>query len=750
MEAEPAALTGAGNGGFQMPAISLSSSQPSRKEWRVVTEQSARNSGDEELERSKLVQADERLIYEVNRGREPADVDFCSITVNGGSDNDIIQQRLIDVTKQREQWQQMEIELRAQVITRSLQNNFDMQMKEHANANAKLQEQLHDKEQKIHELERKMEGMERELHAVRLDNQKAWAKNDIIMEQRKELQSYRIEMDNNEAERVQHIKQIHDFQEHIQEKDRLFMELQEQHRIAQESINFKDEQLRDAQAWITRALEIDALQTTTNHTLQAELRERTEHYNQLWLGCQRQFAEMERLHMHIQGLQLELADVREKSGIKVDDSHTSQTNLNNASDPEKSNGSQLEVNGNASQSAKSGGLQSEISESASGGNTSTPGNHAHVVTFPPSVLGMPPYITSGQMTALHPYLIHQQGVPYPQHVLQSHFNSVSAMPSSQNWQDQQPQPDGQHGPTQNQYPQESEQNVSRTDFHYGYGTSGNGQILCVDYLDTNISQCLGADSVAPSANGEGKVIDSIDNTNDNNQSPQSLQRISSQFCEALSLDPLEHGKDAKENPVVPLVDYGIEIKNTVSEHSNLAVNGSSFEAPANAKSLSDTTPDTASSVDLAGTVVAAGKKNNLTVKPVESYLLDERALLASIARTIGYGGRIRISTTLPNKLAKMLAPLHWHDYTKKYGKLDDFVASHPELFSIEGDYIHLREGAQSTIVATAAVAEVAAAAPSLYSSLFPAVAITPMAQPQRPKKAPPLESVGFYMNDKHK
>ena len=30
----------------------------------------------------------------------------------------------------------------------------------------------------------------------------------------------------------------------------------------------------------------------------------------------------------------------------------------------------------------------------------------------------------------------------------------------------------------------------------------------------------------------------------------------------------------------------------------------------------------------------------------------------------------------------MLAPLHWHDYKKKYGKLDDFVAGHPEASSI--------------------------------------------------------------------
>lgn len=34
---------------------------------------------------------------------------------------------------------------------------------------------------------------------------------------------------------------------------------------------------------------------------------------------------------------------------------------------------------------------------------------------------------------------------------------------------------------------------------------------------------------------------------------------------------------------------------------------------------------------------------------------------------------------LPNRLGKMLAPLHWHDYKRKYGKLDDFVASHPEV-----------------------------------------------------------------------
>lgn len=39
---------------------------------------------------------------------------------------------------------------------------------------------------------------------------------------------YRREHDHSEAERAQHIQQIHDLQEHIQEKDRQLIELREQ------------------------------------------------------------------------------------------------------------------------------------------------------------------------------------------------------------------------------------------------------------------------------------------------------------------------------------------------------------------------------------------------------------------------------------------------------------------------------------------------------------------------------------------
>lgn len=79
----------------------------------------------------------------VQQGREPLDVDFCSITIDGSLDNDRLQQRLHDVSRQREELQQMEFELRAQMIARSeimeMQNRFGSQLKEHANSATKFQ-----------------------------------------------------------------------------------------------------------------------------------------------------------------------------------------------------------------------------------------------------------------------------------------------------------------------------------------------------------------------------------------------------------------------------------------------------------------------------------------------------------------------------------------------------------------------------------------------------------------------------------
>lgn len=740
MEVAPGASAAVRNGGVgvSMPLMS-SASQPSRKEWRVVSEQSVRNPGNEEMERAKLGQSDERLIYE--HGREPLDVDFCSITIEGSLDHDILQQRLHTVAKQREELQQVEVDLRARVIARSevlaLQNSFDAQLKEHTNAIVNYQEQLREKEEKLRELERKLDEKEREVHAIRLDNEAAWAKEDLLREQSKEIQSYRRERDNSEAERAQHIKQIHDLREHFQDKERQYVELQEQHRIAQETILYKDEQLREAQAWMTRAQEMDALQSTTNHSLQAELRDRTEQYNQLWLGYQRQFGDMEKLHMHIQQLQLELADAREKSGIQLDEPHVSHANSNDISQGRHANGSPLEVNDSNLPKADTSNLQNGNSES-SGGNSLTQVDQVHGVAFAPSSLfGMPTYIP----TAIHPFVVHQQGVPHPSHVTQSHFHALPAMSSIQNWQNQQALPDGENAPTQNHYAEQTEENLLRMDSHYDFEASTNGQVIPATYVDTASKPGKDANNLVPTPNGEGQVHDSIDESHGKPQTQPNLQQISSHFIETLRLDTVEHGNDIEGRKANPVGVHGLENKISV-EQTNVSINLSP-ETPTPTVNLCESS-DASSPAVLTSAFVPTGQKSNVVVKSGEPHLLDERALLASIARAIGVGGRIRISSTLPNRLGKMLAPLHWHDYKKMYGKLDDFVANHPDLFLIEGDYIHLREGALEVIAATAAVAKVAAAAasapPSSYSSSVPSVALTPMSQSYRLKKVPSMES----------
>ncbi|CAI9086942.1 OLC1v1020882C2 [Oldenlandia corymbosa var. corymbosa] len=737
-------------------SLSIPSSHSSRKEWRVVSEASVRNSGNEDLERSKLGQSDERLIFEVQQGgsREPADVDFCSITIDGSLDNDILQQRLHSVVKQREELQQIETDLRAQLIARveimEMRNTYDAQIKDHANVNIKLQEQLREKEQRVLELERKIDEKDRELHAIRLDNEAAWAKEDLLREQSKELQTYRRERDNSEAERAQHIKQIHDLQEHFQEKEQQLMELQEQNRIAQETILYKDEQLREAQSWITRVQEMDALQSTTNQTLQAELRERTEQYNQLWLGCQRQFGEMERLHMHIQQLQLELAEARERNTYS-DKSHISPPNTKDVSQMGQSNGGQLEISGSSSTDG-SFGLPNGNGDNASFvsvGNASVQVDHAQGVPIAgSSLLPMPTYLPHGQVTALHPYVMHQQGVP---HSLPSHigpFHSVPAVSSVQQWQNQQVLSEGPSMATNDQHPPlQSEATMLRSDTSYGYESSVNGHVLHSDYMNANISQGLEPHSAVSTPDVEGRVLESMDKGYlSEAHSQRSLQQISSQFHEALRLDNLEHNNDLKDKNVNSLPHPPAEAQGVSLEKTGSVSNVSSPEEGNNTATFSENASDSASDVVLTESFSSTGQKTiGMVGKSLEANLLDERSLLACIVRTIppGSGGKIRISSTLPNRLGKMIAPLHWHDYKRKYGKLDEFVASHPELFVIEGDFIQLREGAQEIIAATAAVAKVAAAAaagPSAYSSLLPSVAVTPMAQTHRLKKPSSIES----------
>ncbi|CAL8128102.1 unnamed protein product [Prunus armeniaca] len=632
---------------------------PTRKEWRAVSDHhSARNLGDEELERSKLGQSDERTIYE--QGREPVDVDFCSITIDGTLDQDLLQQRIDDVSRQREELQHMEIELKAQMIATSeiieLQNNFDAQIKDHANAASKLQEQLHEREQTIHDLERKMEEKDRELHAIKLDNEVAWAKEDLLREQNKELANFRREHDHSEAERAQHIQQIHDLQEHIQEKDRQLIELREQHRLAQETILYKDEQLREAQAWITRVQEMDALQSTT---IQAELRERTEQYNQLWLGCQRQFAEMERLHMHsVQQLQLELADARERSGTYTDESRTAQSNSKDASQFGQNNGNQLDMNTSSGNTgAIPNGNSDDVQSFPSTGNASTQIDHvAGVPISPSSLLGMPSYLPPGQVTALHPFLMHQQGVPHsmPPHVPQSHvghFHSVPAMSSHQQWQNQQAPSEGLQISTQNELPSsQNDQSIIRSDAKYNYETSVNGQSRHQDYLDVQINQGAESDPVISSSSGEAQVLQSIDRGFlVSSQPEQSLQQISSQFHNSLRLDSLEQNSETKasEQNVQTLTGHGLEGQVLTTEQPISTTNLSKPDTSIPSVNLMETTINNAAGAVLPELFASTGHTNAPAVgKTSETALLDERSLLACMVRTIPAGGRIRISSTV--------------------------------------------------------------------------------------------------------
>ncbi|GAB2233741.1 hypothetical protein Droror1_Dr00002970 [Drosera rotundifolia] len=150
-----------------------------------------------ELERSKVGQSDERTIYKQGRVMIGA-MDYHSMQMSGGVwalDDGMVQQRLHALARQGDEVQQIEIELKAQVIARleimELQNSFEIRMKEQVDLAVKLQS---DREQKMHDLERKIEDQERELHAMRLDNEKAWAKEDLLREQNKEIANFRYSM----------------------------------------------------------------------------------------------------------------------------------------------------------------------------------------------------------------------------------------------------------------------------------------------------------------------------------------------------------------------------------------------------------------------------------------------------------------------------------------------------------------------------------------------------------------------------
>lgn len=82
------------------------------------------------------------------------------------------------------------------------------------------------------------------------------------------------------------------------------------------------------------------------------------------------------------------------------------------------------------------------------------------------------------------------------------------------------------------------------------------------------------------------------------------------------------------------------------EHSGFTINTSTSEEQTRGVNFSETTLSTASCDASPNAFASMGQKSNIAGNLDESYLLDERALLASIARAIGSGGRTRISSTV--------------------------------------------------------------------------------------------------------
>ncbi|KAL6661014.1 hypothetical protein ACP70R_000398 [Stipagrostis hirtigluma subsp. patula] len=685
-----------------------------RKEWRAVPDAPLRSNGAEDAaEHGKLGQPEDRAIYEDGAGGLE---DFCSITIDGsgGLSEDILQQRLQSVVRQREELQQVEIELRAQAIAHpqiiEAQRSFQAAAKEHAAAAAKLKDQLHEREQYILELEMKLNDKDRELNALKIDHQTVWANQDLLREQTKELANARRERDNSEAERAQHLKQIHDLQEHLREKESQFIALEEQHRVAQENILYKDEQLREAHAWVARVQEMDALQS---QSLQVELRERMEQFNQYWISSQQQFADMQRGFLHtIQQLQLELTEARERSGAQKDGPQVSREGSAESSFVQ-SVGNSVASNGSATadgnQPLKNNGTA----------DVSSKGNNTPAVPVPSSLLGVGGYVPSAQIAGLHSYMMHPQD-----NCTLAEAQNVSQTQGETNYQSSQSdqvalQPDA----VKDDELSSKQSQISHQDHIKAHGkqhqspTSALAESTHQPVVESSIAEHAVYDEQQKSF----KEQDSPLNVNSRTGITEHQEQKTESKDERVASD---------KQPEVPRQQHA---SNFAASTTQIHFKNSSAEFNSSVVNQVETMKQ-----------AAGGFGSSLPRALKEPILLDERSLLACIVRAVPAGpeGGIRISTTLPNRLGKMLAPLHWHDYKKQYGKLDDFVASHPELFVIEGDFIHLREGAQQIISATTAAAKVAAATASSapYSSLLPSVAVTPVAQNIRQKRGPVLDS----------
>ncbi|KAL3695744.1 hypothetical protein R1sor_009820 [Riccia sorocarpa] len=853
----------------------------------------------QELIPQNIDQGDEAVLYEEmhrpQQRNEHLDSGLNSMSMDSGLNSmdipdDAFQQRLHEISRERERLQLAEVEMRAQYIARSevvrMQNGLDEQAKQHAEIVNNLQGQIQEREQQIRHLEQQLEERERQLRVNQMEtNEAVWAKDGLLREQTNELATLRRERDSAvsehkaavsqfEAERAELIGQLENIKEQLREKDRQLQEAEEQNRNSHDIILFKDEQMRDAQAWMSRATDMDAYYVNTNNSLHNELRERTEQMNNLWVGYQRQLADVERYHAQmVQRLQQELSEAREQNRV-----------LMGAAAPERSEGKDergsftdgKEVGRGEGSDEKGSKIPLSSSNNASriktniaeSGNVISNGNteglmpilfprdvplkveHATgIPVVPAPILNITPVLPpAAPITAIHPFGVHQQGLPptlqatpvaVPQASLaqlqpitallapQQHLSSLPHQQGLRHHPQQlqapvhrfsQRPPQQQHQmqpalPPHSHHPQQSSslsiqglQTVNQDNQHASEQVKHEQAVTQEDQHKVPVSQ---SSSVSPQQQSHNQATQQVSSQllhqqhqSQSNMTSNDLEKSSPQPQlprqeEQLVLPIDSKQKQPAEEPQKPELAAQHRQQNSqqdrqsheqrrrldsrlqqfaahqqgqhVQSHNHQlfqqdlmitsqpqqlqhqqGISGSMerLGSGAHSSSPSHEGPDhekyeappkkSVNEKELQKSAPLNAKQTHSEAsssKAPEPVLLDERSLLACLVRAVPVepSARIRISSTLPNRLAKMLAPLHWHDYRKQFGRLDEFVGTHPELFVIEDDFIYLREGAHATVAATTAMAKAAAAAAAVAPSgpsRMPNVAVTPVAQGQ--------------------
>ncbi|KAJ7532255.1 hypothetical protein O6H91_14G079800 [Diphasiastrum complanatum] len=791
-----------------------------------------------------------------------------------------LEQRLHDIARQREQLQQAEVELRARFLAQAevmrLQSGFDEQAKQQSEIIANLQVRLREKEQQINLLEQQLEERERQLHSNQREANEAlnqaWAKDGLLREQTNELVTLRRERDNlvaeqkaassqSDVERAECLAQLEDLREQIREKDIQLQQVGEQHRATQDILSFKDEQLRDAQAWMTRAQELDAYHVSANSSLQLELRDRIDQMNQLWLGYQRQLAEVEMYHTQsVKRLQQQLAEVKEQNrvmengrgfdkNIKRPSFNGSKelTQVDETNEPASNGSKQIELSGIGVQAKSSIQPTGTVDGLVPIFRHDPPGKVEHATglpVVPTPVVGLTTLLPpSGGLGGMHRYsvhhqsltplqpsslqasqqglgrmqppaapLTHQQYLPPSQHQQVAHaqrYHSQQTHPTSvqshSQWQQQLSRPSVQQQHTTypsliqsqgtlnlknmdiqehhvRQYHEQvqPEGRQNRHDFKQSdavlpdYSSQPHMQsmqqhsqapreVLCKDLpshtlpvsmdpknepsqqmplqqhdklqKDIPVSCQQQLDKVQQE---DSKELDNLSQNVEEWQSYHKHKRLDQHtYPEDHMYQQIQHSSSAQANSDMIEIQEGQQISSRIEQMLEVTISSLPVSL-----SKQDTTSEDSENESLKKNIdlKRSGLQTSAQVVGVsnkvgDSMPLDERSLLACLVRAVPAEptAKIRISSTLPNRLGKMLAPLHWHDYRKLYGRLDEFLGSHTELFVIEGDFIYLREGAHAAVSTMTAVAKAAAAAAAVAPvgpSLLPTVAVTPVAKSQ--------------------